>query len=395
MSHPILTSKTSMAHDKEQVHTLPVHLHLAQGDFMTNPRILVTSAAGHTGMPVVMQLLKHGYPVRAFVRSEDARAKALEQAGAEIIVGDLFDLRDLRKAMRNVQRAYHCPPFANNLLHNATLFAIAAEEAKLEVVTLLSSWNPHPTHPSIVAREHWLANQLYRWMPTVDVIHVNPGLFAFTCMLALPVIKHFGMFVAPFGEGKNAPPANEDIARVVSTVLMNPADHIGKSYRPTGPELLTPSDMAGIYTRVLKRKVNYKDVPYSMFAKAAIAQGFPLMDISQLRYFAEELKGGVFETSAPTEHVEEVTGQKPETFENTTRRYFQEPSLIHPDLQVGTKLQAMVFMMKMLLTRVPNLDDWEHTHGHSLLTNPVLSQNSEEWLLSAKKQQLNLIDFNK
>ncbi len=361
---------------------------------MTKPRILVTSAAGHTGKPVVMQLLKKGYPVRAFVRREDARSMALKQAGAEIIVGDLFDLRDLRRAMKNIQRAYHCPPFANNLLHNSTLFAIAAEEAKLEVVALLSGWNPHPTHPSIVTREHWLANQIYRWMPTVDVIHVNPGLFAFTYMLALPVIKHFGMFVAPFGDGKNAPPANEDIARVISTVLMNPTDHIGKNYRPTGPEILTPSDIADIYTRVLNRKVKYKDVPYSMFVKAALAQGFSLMEISQVRYFAQELKHGVYETGAPTDHVEEVTGQKPETFENTTRRYFQEPSLIHADLKIGTKLQAMAFMMKMLLTRVPNLDDWEHKHGHPLLTDPVFPQDNDEWLLSAKKQQLNLINFN-
>lgn len=78
---------------------------------MTKPKILVTSAAGHTGMPVVMQLLKHGFPVRAFVHREDKRSIALKNAGAEIIVGDLFNMRDLRRAMQNVQRAYHCPPW--------------------------------------------------------------------------------------------------------------------------------------------------------------------------------------------------------------------------------------------------------------------------------------------
>ena len=74
------------------------------------------------------------------------------------------------------------------------LFAIAAEEAKLEVVVLLSAWNPHPSHPSIVSREHWITNQAYRWMPSVDIVYVNPGLFAFTYMpvsythLTLPTI---------------------------------------------------------------------------------------------------------------------------------------------------------------------------------------------------------------
>jgi len=358
---------------------------------MNKPRILVTSAAGHTGMPVVLQLLENGYPVRAFVHRHDERSEMLKKAGAEIISGNLFDLRDLRKAMQNVQRAYHCPPFANNLLHNASLFAIAAEEAKLEVVALLSGWNPHPIHPSIVTREHWLANQIYHWMPSVDVIHINPGLFAFTYMLGLPVIKHFGMFVAPFGEGKNAPPASEDIAKVVSTVLMDPTSHIGKSYRPTGPELLTPADMSDVYTHVLGRKVKYQDVPFKIFVKAALAQGFPLMDISQVRYYAEELKNGAFEIAAPTDHIEQVTGNKPETFEETTRRYFQNPALIHHSLKIGSKLEAMAFMVKMLTTRVPDLGAWEQSHGHPLLKKPVLAQDSRDWLATAEKQQLNLL----
>jgi len=39
-------------------------------------------------------------------------------------------------------------------------------------------------------------------------------------------------------DSRNAPPSNEDIARVAVAALMDPARHAGKSYRPTGPELL-------------------------------------------------------------------------------------------------------------------------------------------------------------
>ena len=153
------------------------------------------------------------------------------------------------------------------------VFALAAEEAKLEVVALLSRWRPHPTHPSIVTREHWIANQLYRWILSVDVVHVHPGIFAFIYLLVLPAIVHMGMFVAPFGDGKNAPPSNEGIARVAVGVLTNPCPHIGKSYRPTGPELLPPHDIAGILTNVTGHKVKYQDSSIKMFAKAAKALG--------------------------------------------------------------------------------------------------------------------------
>ncbi|MCP5114115.1 MAG: NmrA family NAD(P)-binding protein, partial [bacterium] len=100
------------------------------------PRILVTSAAGHTGSATVLRLLSEGFPVRAFVRRQDSRSAALSEAGAEVFTGNLFDMRDLRAALRDVQRAYHCPPFAPNLLHGSMLFALAAEEARLEVVAL-------------------------------------------------------------------------------------------------------------------------------------------------------------------------------------------------------------------------------------------------------------------
>ena len=69
------------------------------------PRILVTSAAGHTGTAAVTKLLKQGFPVRAFVRRNDARSEQLLQAGAEIFVGDLFDMQDLGMALVGVQRA--------------------------------------------------------------------------------------------------------------------------------------------------------------------------------------------------------------------------------------------------------------------------------------------------
>ena len=360
---------------------------------MTKPKILVTSAAGRTGSAAVFQLLEQGFPVRAFVRRRDARAQALAQAGAEIAAGDLFDYRDLRTALAGVQRAYHCPPFAPNLLNGAALFALAAEEARLEVVALMSGWNAHAAHPSAVTREHWIANQLYRWMPSVDVIHVNPGIFAFIYLLGLPAIVHLGMLVAPFGDGRNAPPSNEDIARVAAGVLANPAPHIGKSYRPTGPALLSPHDIAGILGKVLDRKVRYQDASIKMFVKAARTLGFPDFEIAQMRHYAEEVRSGAYEIGAPTDHVEMVTGRRPEDFENIARRYVNNPSLIHPRLAQGGKAGALAFMLRMMFTRVPSYDAWERHRALPMLAKPLLAQDSSEWRATAEKQALNLLSI--
>ena len=343
------------------------------------PRILVTSAAGHTGSATTIQLLEKGFPVRAFVRRNDARSERLQQAGAEIFVGDLFDMRDLRKALVGVQRAYYCPPFGPNTLYGSMLFAVAAEEASLEVVALLGAWNPHSTHPSIHQREHWIASQIHEWMPTVGVVHVNPGLFAFPYFIGLPAAAHLGMLMLPFGEGLNAPPANEDIAAVVAGVLANPTDHIGKSYRPTGPQLISGHDVAETMGRVLGRTVRYRDVPTRMFVKAATAIGVPVFQIAQIRHYAEEVRGGTYAVGAPTDHVERVTGRPAEEFEVTVRRFVKHPEMVLPGLEIGTRLGAVGLMLKTILTRAPDLDRWEAARGYPRPANPVLAHDSEEW----------------
>ena len=358
---------------------------------MTKPKILVTSAAGRTGSAAVIQLLEKGFPVRAFVRRRDPRAEALEKAGAELAFGDLFDFWDLVKALDGIQRAYHCPPFAPNILNGAMTFALAAEKVKLEVVTLMSGWNDHATHPSIVSREHWITKQLYRWMPSVDVIHINPGIFAFIYLIGLPAIAHFGILMGPYGHGRNAPPSNADIARVAVGTLTDPGPHIGRSYRPTGPELLSPQEIAALIGKILGRKVKYRDSSIGMFVKAARAFGFPEFEIAQMRYYAEEIRRGAFEIGAPTDHVELVSGRRPETFEQIARRYIANPARIHPSMTIGSKLNAWAFMARMLVTRVPDYDRWERERGHPMLKHALLSLDSKEWRSTAEKKQANLL----
>jgi NADPH:quinone reductase-like Zn-dependent oxidoreductase len=68
------------------------------GGNMANP-ILVTGAAGRVGAigrTVTELLMKHGKAVRAMVRTEDERAQALRDMGAEVVVGDLLVLDSLQ-----------------------------------------------------------------------------------------------------------------------------------------------------------------------------------------------------------------------------------------------------------------------------------------------------------
>lgn len=101
---------------------------------MKKPRILVTSAAGKTGLQTAKQLLEKQFPVRALVHRLDARSDLLKALGAEIQVGNLHDIDDVRLALKDVQRAYFCAPLLRNALNASTVFAATAQEHKLASV---------------------------------------------------------------------------------------------------------------------------------------------------------------------------------------------------------------------------------------------------------------------
>lgn len=229
----------------------------------TPPRILVTSAAGKTGQHVTAQLLERGFPVRAFVRRRDGRSDALARAGAEIFEGDQYSLSDMRRAMQGVKRAYQCAPTAPNGLHFNAIFTVAAHEAELEHVVTLGQWLSAVDHPSLFTREVYISDLLIRMSPAFTVTSVNPGWFADNYLMVLEMAAHLGVFTMPLGPGdqkKNAPPSNEDIASVAVAALSDPGLHAGKSYRPTGPELMSPNDIAAAIGEVLGRRVRYMDI---------------------------------------------------------------------------------------------------------------------------------------
>ena len=344
------------------------------------PKILVTSAAGNTGIPTTLQLLEKGFPVRAFVRSNDHRAKRLKDAGAEIFVGDQYSIADMRRAMDGVQRAYHCAPAAPNVLHFGTVFAIAAQEAKLEHVVMLGMWLSDADHPSMGTREVWLNEEVLKLLPDTTLTVINVGWFAENYFWVLEPIAQLGILPMPLGDGdvkKNAPPSNDDIAAAAVAALIDPATHAGKTYRPTGPELLSPNEIAAIMGKVLGRKVRYQDISEGMLLKALKVAGFAEMMPTQLRLFADEYRRGAFAVHAPSNAVRELTGREPEDFETIARRIVAtRPEAART---LGNKLKAIRNFTKILVTSRIDPDAIERRRDHVLLKSPTFVRDSQAW----------------
>ena len=344
---------------------------------MTKPRIIVTGATGKTGSVVVSELLKAEYPVRALVHREDARSARLQALGAEIAVADLSDAERVSDALKDVQRAYFCPPYDPYMIQGAVAFAVAAKEARLEHIVGLSQWLASPSHPSLATRQSWLADRLFSMTPEVGHTIVNPGFFADGYLLTIGLATHLGVFPWIFGNSRNAPPSNEDIARVAVAALTDPRRHAGKSYRPTGPELLGAENMAKAIGRAVGRSVRVVPTPIWMFMKAARwGGGLPIELLSNLRYYIEDHKSGAFELGAPTTDVLDVTGQPPEDFETIARRYAALPA---NQRTFGNWLRELAQFMILPLSPGFNFDRYDRELRRPFPSKPQFAPDSKVW----------------
>jgi uncharacterized protein YbjT (DUF2867 family) len=344
---------------------------------MVKPRILVTGATGKTGSVVATEMLNAGYPVRALVHRADERSARLAAQGAEIAIADLSDAERIADVLHGVQRAYYCPPFDPYMVQGALAFAVAARESLLEHIVGLTQWLSSPSHPSLMTRQLWLVDQLFSMTPGISHTIVRPGFFADAYLATIASAANLGVFPWIYGDSRNAPPSNEDIARVAAAALMDPSRHAGKSYRPTGPRLLGAQDMAKAIGRAVGRPVRVVPAPQWLFMKALRMNGFPIDVVDGVRYYIDDHKRGAFELGAPTDDVLEVTSRRPEEFESIARRYAALPRNRRTR---ANGLRELARFMITPLSRGFDLDRYDRELRRPFPSAPRFAPESAIWL---------------
>jgi hypothetical protein len=227
-----------------------------------------------------------------------------------------------------------------------------------------------------MTRQHWLADRVFSMTPEVAHTLVAPGFFADGYLLPIGMAAQLGVFPSLYGNSRNAPPSNEDIARVAAGALMDPARHAGKHYRPTGPELLGAEDMARAIGRAVGRPVRAVPMPVGLFMKAARLAGLPIDLLSNLRHYNDDHKRGAFEVGAPTSDVLDVTGRPAEDFETIARRYAALPE---NSRSLGNRLRQFAQLMSVPFSSGFNFDRYDRELRRPFPSHPQFAADSAVW----------------
>ena len=279
---------------------------------MSQATLLVAGATGFTGRKTVELLLEKNVPVRALVRTDDQRAQSLRELGAEVVVGDLQDLNALRAALEGIETAYFVYSIAPGLIEASSRFALAAKEAGVKSVVNMSQISARRVAKSNAALNHYTAERVFDWSG-LAMTHLRPTYFA-QWLIYPHWRKHIverGEIRLPFGDGRHAPIAAEDQARLIAAILMNPQPHAGKTYNLNGPVELSQQGVADAVGEVLGRTITYVPISLEQYDAEMTEAGLPPFLRQHLIEVAQDYQHGVFEGEDGI--IREVTGQSPMT----------------------------------------------------------------------------------
>lgn len=227
---------------------------------------LITGAAGATGSQAVKFLLEKGHKVNALVHNEDARAQKLRDQGANVYVGDLRNLKQVRPAMEGVEGAYFCYPLTSGLVEAAVILAQAAREQGVKHIVNLSQKQSRPDARSPATLNHWISEQVFTWVG-IPATHLRITFFAEWMLYIAPLIQA-GRYVTPFDpDSEFAPLAASDIGRIVACILDNTDGHRNQTYELHGPEQYSHQKLSNLLSVVLGKKVNFEQISVEDFVK--------------------------------------------------------------------------------------------------------------------------------
>ncbi|GAA2729126.1 NAD(P)H-binding protein [Actinocorallia aurantiaca] len=234
---------------------------------------LVTGAAGgvqgSTGRLVAEALLAQEQPVRAFVRRDDERAARLRELGAEIHVGDLREINDVRPALVGVRRAFFTYPVTGGLLDATVVFAAAAREENVERVVEVSQLDARIEARTPRMRQHWLSEQVFDWAG-VGAVHLRAAVFHEN-LTVLAALSGWRELAVPLGPPSTRVPliAAEDVARVAVALLLSPGA-VEPVVHLTG-QMLSVGEVAEVLREVCGLSLEYVDADPGQWRRDLLA----------------------------------------------------------------------------------------------------------------------------
>jgi uncharacterized protein YbjT (DUF2867 family) len=234
----------------------------------TERLILVTGATGNQGSAIAHHLLQRGnFKVRALVRDPNKPASvALEQAGAELVVGDLNDRASLDRALQGAYGVVSLQIFLDGIdteIRQGKAVADAASSARIQHF-VYSSVGSAERNTGIPHFDSKFQVEEYIRGSELPYTILRPVFFFYNYNMMRPMVETGTLFQPLSPETKLQQLSEEDYGEMVAEVFDRPADFMNREIEVASVEMTMP-EIAAAFSRVLGKTVQYQQIPFEAF----------------------------------------------------------------------------------------------------------------------------------
>ena len=233
--------------------------------------ILITGAGGKTGRAIIRTLVACGATVRALAHRPN-QTQALQELGAQVVLGDMRDRATMDRAARGARAIYHiCSNMNPAEVEIGEGVIVAARAAGVEHVVYHSV-----LHPQVEAMpHHWSKLRVEEKLFESGLAYtiLQPAAYMQNVLAYWNPIMEQGVYPVPYAvEARLSMVDLEDVAAAAALVLTEPG-HTGATYELAGPEALSQVEVAAILSRQLGCRVQAQAVPLDEWERKARASG--------------------------------------------------------------------------------------------------------------------------
>lgn len=276
--------------------------------------ILVTGATGRVGRQVVHQLVERGADVRVLMRDPP---KADFPAAVTVVRGDMLDIDSLRTAFTGVRTLFLLNGVAGDEFTQALIALNLAREAGIERVVYLSVLHADRfvNVPHFAVKSG--AERMIERMGFSATI-LRPAYFMENERMVKDAIVGHGVYPMPIGSKGVAMVDVRDIAEVAAIELIRRNDAPGAlpvdTINLVGPDTLTGSQLAAIWSEVLGRPVAYGGDDPAAFENN-LASFMPKWMAYEMRLMAERyVSDGMVPEAGDVERLTAILGRPLRTY---------------------------------------------------------------------------------
>ncbi len=271
--------------------------------------ILVTGSTGAIGSQVVAHLAGNGAEVRALARAPE---KTHFPAGVTPVKGDLTDVDAMRAALAEASTLFLLNAVSPDEVTQALITLNLAREAGIERIVYFSVMHsdrytnvPHFTGKYTVERmiEHF----------ELPATILRPAYFMQNDVTLRNVVLGHGVYPVPVGGVGLSMVDTRDIAEVAALHLLRREQAVSSLPRETmdivGPDVLTGSALAGIWTETLDRPIHYAGDDLAAFEQQfrAFAPGWMAYDVRLM--MGRFQRDGMVATSGDVDRMTALLGR--------------------------------------------------------------------------------------